>query len=69
MENEISHVLNEDSFNNSLKESKEGKKLKTKNRMELGFEISREYEKEADIRSAKMLINAGYSTSIPTKSP
>ena len=64
---EISHVLNEDSFNNSLKVSKEGKKLKTKKRIEYGFEISRECEKEADICSAKMLINAGYSTSIPVK--
>ena len=35
--------------------------------MEFGFEISRECEKEADICSAKMLINAGYSTSIPIK--
>ena len=64
---EISHVLNEDSFNKSLKVSKEGKKLKTKKRIEYGFEISRECEKEADICSAKMLINAGYSTSIPVK--
>ena len=64
---EISHVLNEDSFNKSLKVSKEGKKLKTKKRIEYGFEISRECEKEADICSAKMLINAGYSTSIPIK--
>ena len=62
---EISHVLNEDSFNKSLKVSKEGKKLKTKKKMEFGFEISRDCEKEADICSAKMLINAGYSTSIP----
>ena len=37
MENEISHVLNEDSFNKSLKVSKEGKKLKTKKRIEYGF--------------------------------
>ena len=64
---EISHVLNEDSFNKSLKVSKEGKKLKTKKKIEFGFEISRECEKEADICSAKMLINAGYSTSIPIK--
>ena len=64
---EISHVLNEDSFNNSLKVSKEGKKLKTKKKIAYGFEISRECEKEADICSAKMLINAGYSTSIPIK--
>ncbi len=64
---EISHVLNEDSFNNSLKVSKEGKKLKTKKKMELGFEVSRDSEREADICSAKMLINAGYSTSIPIK--
>ena len=64
---EISHVLNEDSFNKSLKVSKEGKKMKTKKKIEFGFEISRECEKEADICSAKMLINAGYSTSIPIK--
>jgi len=64
---EISHVLNEDSFNKSLKVSKEGKKLKTKKKIAYGFEISRECEKEADICSAKMLINAGYSTSIPIK--
>ena len=64
---EISHVLNEDSFNKSLKVSKEGKKLKKKKKMEFGFEISRDCEKEADICSAKMLINAGYSTSIPIK--
>ena len=64
---EISHVLNEDSFNKSLKVSKEGKKLKTKKKIAYGFEISRECEKEADIYSAKMLINAGYSISIPIK--
>ena len=64
---EISHVLNEDSFNKSLKVSKEGKKLKTKKKIAYGLEISRECEKEADICSAKMLINAGYSTSIPVK--
>ena len=64
---EISHVLNEDSFNKSLKVSKEGKNLKKKKTIEYGFEISRECEKEADICSAKMLINAGYSTSIPVK--
>ena len=64
---EISHVLNEDSFNKSLKVSKEGKKLKRKKKIEFGFEISRDCEKEADICSAKMLINAGYSTSIPIK--
>ena len=64
---EISHVLNEDSFNKSLKVSKEGKKLKTKKKIAYGFEISRDCEKEADICSAKMLINAGYSTSIPIK--
>ena len=64
---EISHVLNEDSFNSSLKVSKEGKNLKKKKTIEYGFEISRECEKEADICSAKMLINAGYSTSIPIK--
>ena len=64
---EISHVLNEDSFNSSLKVSKEGKNLKKKKTIKYGFEISRECEKEADICSAKMLINAGYSTSIPIK--
>tara|TARA_B100000287_G_scaffold374482_1_gene374340 strand:- start:258 stop:1226 length:969 start_codon:yes stop_codon:yes gene_type:complete len=64
---EISHVLNEDSFNKSLKVSKEGKTMKKKKKIEFGFEISRECEKEADICSAKMLINAGYSTSIPIK--
>ena len=64
---EISHVLNEDSFNSSLKVSKESKNLKKKKTIEYGFEISRECEKEADICSAKMLINAGYSTSIPIK--
>ncbi len=64
---EISHVLNEDSFNSSLKVSKEGKNLKKKKTIEYGFEVSRECEKEADICSAKMLINAGYSTSIPIK--
>ena len=64
---EISHVLNEDSFNKSLKVSKEGKKLKPKKKIAYGFGISRDCEKEADICSAKMLINAGYSTSIPIK--
>ena len=40
---EISHVLNEDSFNKSLKVSKEGKNLKTKMKIAYGFDISREY--------------------------
>ena len=50
-----------------MKVSKEVKNLKKNKTIEYGFELSRECEKEADICSAKMLINAGYSTSIPIK--
>ena len=64
---EISHVLNEDSFNDSLKIHTEGKKLKTKKKMNLGFKISRQSEINADINSSKMLINAGYSKNTPMK--
>ena len=57
---EISHILNQDSFNGSLKIDKEGKNLKKKKKILLGYEISRESESNADICSAKMLLNAGY---------
>jgi len=57
---ELSHVLNHDSFNHSLRKAKEGKKLKKKKKELLGYRISRENETNADINSAKMIINAGY---------
>ncbi len=57
---EISHVLNHDSFYNSLRKGKEGKKLKKKKKELLGYEISRETESKADINAAKMIIKAGY---------
>ena len=57
---EISHVLNHDSFNNSLRLSKEGKGLKKKKKEMLRYSISRETEKNADINSAKMVLKAGF---------
>ena len=57
---EISHVLNHDSFNSSLRKGKEGKNLKKKKQESLGYKISRETESNADIHSAKMMIKAGY---------
>ncbi len=57
---EISHILNQDSFNDSLKRDKEGKNLKEKKKILLGYKLSRESESNADICSAKMLLNAGY---------
>ena len=56
---EISHILNQDSFNN-LKRDNEGKNLKSKKKILLGYKLSRESESKADIFSAKMLLNAGY---------
>ena len=64
---EISHVLNQDSFNNSLKKGKDGQGLKPKKKELLGFKLSRKSESKADISSAKMLINAGYSYETPIK--
>ena len=64
---EISHILNKDSFNNSLKKDKEGKGLEPKKKELLGFKLSRKSESKADINSAKMLINAGYKKDIPIK--
>ena len=57
---EISHVLNHDSFNSSLRKGKEGKNLKKKKKDALGYQISRETESNADINSAKMIIKAGF---------
>tara|TARA_Y100001968_G_scaffold325558_1_gene366998 strand:+ start:974 stop:1849 length:876 start_codon:yes stop_codon:yes gene_type:complete len=57
---EISHILNHDSFNSSLRKAKEGKKLKKKKKESLGYQISRETETNADINSAKMIIQAGF---------
>ena len=57
---EISHILNQDSFNDSLKRDIEGKNLKSKKKILLGYKLSRESESKADIFSAKMLLNAGY---------
>ena len=57
---EISHVLNHDSFHKSLRQGKEGKKLKKKKKELLGYRISRETESKADINAAKMMIKAGY---------
>lgn len=64
---EISHILNNDSFNNSLKKAKKGKGLKPKKKEEIGYRFSRESESKADINSAKMLLKAGYSKDIPIK--
>lgn len=64
---EISHILNKDSFNNSLKKDKEGEGLKPKKKELLGFKLSRKSESKADINSAKMLINAGYKKDVPLK--
>ena len=62
---EISHILNNDSFQNSLRTSKEGLGLKPKKKTLIGYGISREAESKADIKSAKMLINAGFSKETP----
>ena len=62
---EIGHILNQDSFNDSLKKSKDGEGLKPKKRELLGFKLSRKSESRADISSAKMLINAGYENETP----
>ena len=64
---EISHVLNEDSFFNSLKKNKEGEKLKYKKKKQLGYKFSRESESKADITSARMLLNAGYDSETAIK--
>ena len=64
---EISHVLNQDSFNNSLKKGKDGKGLKPKKKELLGYKLSRKSESNADISAAKMLINAGYEYQTPIK--
>ena len=64
---EISHVLNQDSFNNSLKKGKDGEGLKPKKKELLGYKLSRKSESNADISAAKMLINAGYEYQTPIK--
>ena len=62
---EISHILNQDSFNNSLKKDKDGEGLKAKKKELLGYKLSRKSETKADIDSARMLINAGYKKETP----
>lgn len=64
---EISHILNNDSFQNSLRTSKEGLGLKPKKKTLIGYGISREAESKADIKSAEMLINAGYLKETPVE--
>ena len=57
--NELSHFLKHDVFNDSLREGREGKDLKEKERELLGYKISRESESQADINATKMVINIG----------
>jgi len=57
---EISHVINHDSFNDSLRLGKEAKGFKKKKKKMLRYRISRETEKSADINSAKMILKAGF---------
>ena len=61
------YVLNQDSFNNSLKKGKDGEGLKPKKKELLGYKLSRKSESNADISAAKMLINAGYEYQTPIK--
>ena len=56
---EISHVINHDSFKDSLRLAKEGKGLKEEKRDLLWYRISRESETNADINATKMVINVG----------
>ena len=56
---EISHILNDDVFKDSLREGREGKDLNEEKRELLANKISRESETNADINATKMVINLG----------
>ena len=57
---ELTHFLNNDVFNQSLRSGQEGSDLNEEERNLLSMRISRELETKADIGGAKMLINAGF---------
>ena len=65
---EISHVLNEDSFNKSLKVSKEGKKLKTKKKIAYGLGVGRPQEGRPRWESdqTELAIGAGNGSNLAT---
>ena len=56
---ELTHFLNHDTFKDSLREGREGKRLKEDKRELLKQSISRESESKADINSVKMAMNIG----------
>ena len=60
MAHEISHILQDTSFVNSLQESKRGRKLETKDRKNLAYKISRDSEISADKQACSILYNANY---------
>lgn len=65
---ELSHILDDSSFVNSLQESKEGFNLNKKKRELLYYEISRNSEMDADKKACLILFNANYPLKTCTES-
>lgn len=65
---EISHILDNSSFVNSLQESKEGFNLNKKKRELLYYEISRNSEIDADKKACLILFKANYPLKTCTES-
>ena len=59
---ELAHILNLDTFNNSLRLNEESKDLNESKRKELSALINRQSEREADLFAQKMVFKAGYPT-------
>ena len=64
---ELAHILNLDTFNDSLRLNEEGKDLNESKRKELSALISRQSEREADLFAQKMVLKAGYPTNTCVK--
>ena len=64
---ELAHILNLDTFNDSLRLNEEGKDLNKDKRKELSSLISRQSEKNADLFGQKMVLKAGYPTNTCVK--
>ena len=59
---ELAHILNLDTYNDSLRLNQEGKDLNNGKRKELSSLISRQSERNADLFGQKMVLKAGYPT-------
>jgi len=61
---ELSHILNYDAFERSLREGKESKGLDKKKREKISKRIARELEVQADNNATRMAVNTGLPNNI-----